>query len=86
LRHVGAGHLADVEAVAGLLERLFQHADVAALDLDDGGVAQIVHVDGGGREQHALFEHAQSSRAAETGFPRRGAVGVSGRYKASASR
>src|SRR5665647_930748 len=42
-----------------LLQRLLENADVAALNLDDGGIAQIVHVDGGGLQQHRLFERPQ---------------------------
>ena len=49
LRDVGARDFADIEAVARLLQRLFEHANVALLNLDDRRVAQIVHVDRGGR-------------------------------------
>jgi hypothetical protein len=45
LCHVGASYLADIEAIAGLLERLFEYAHVALLDLDGRGIAQIVHID-----------------------------------------
>ncbi len=76
LRDVGAGDLADIEAVLGLLQRLFEHADVAVLNLDDGGVAQIVHVDGGGDQQHGLLEHAQRlARAGDLALRRAGPVG-----------
>ena len=73
LRDVGAGHFADIEAVAGLLQRLLEHADVALLNLDDRGIAQIVHVDRGGRQQHRLLENPQALRARpKPGFPPRG--------------
>src|ERR1700694_4522382 len=62
LRDVGPGDLADVEAVAGLLQRLFEHPHVALLNLDDGGIAQVVHVDRSRRQQHRLLENPQ-------GFP-----------------
>ena len=55
LRHVGARHLADVEAVAHLAQLLLQHLDVAALQIEDRGVAQQVHVGGGGGEQDVLL-------------------------------
>ena len=76
LGDVGARDLTDVEAVLGLLQRLFEHADVALLNLDDRGVAQIVHVDGGGRKQHGLFEHPQAfPRARNLALGRAGPVG-----------
>ena len=34
---------------AGLDLRLFENPRIVALNLDDGGIAQIIHVDGGGR-------------------------------------
>ena len=46
LGDVGASHLPDVEAIAGLLQRLLEHAHVAALDFKRRGIAQVVHVDG----------------------------------------
>ena len=76
LRDVGARDLADVETVLGLLQRLFEDADVALLNLDDRGVAQIVHVDGGGLQQHGLFEHPQRfARARNLALCRAGPVG-----------
>ena len=73
LRDVGARHLADIEAVAGLFQRLLENANVALLNLDDGGVAQLVHVDGGGRQQHRLLEHPQRfARAGNLALRRRG--------------
>ena len=59
LRHVGARHLADVEAVARLAQLLLQHLDVAALQFEDGGVAQQIHVSGGGGEQDVLLGQPQ---------------------------
>jgi len=76
LRDVGARHLAHIEAIAGLLQRLFENADVAALNLNDGGVAQIIHVNSGGREQHRLFENPQRfARARDLALRRTGSVG-----------
>ena len=60
LGDVGARHLADVEAVLGLLQRLLEHANVAALDFDDRGVAQIIHVNRRRRQQHRLLQHAKA--------------------------
>jgi len=59
LRHVRARHLADIEAVAGLLERLFEHAHIAALNFEGGGVSKIIHVAGGSLQQDRLLEHTQ---------------------------
>ena len=59
LRHVGARHFADVEAVAGLAELLLQHLDVAALQLQDRRIADQVHVRRGGVEQHGLLGQPQ---------------------------
>ena len=59
LRDVGARDLADIEAVAGLAQLLLQHFDVAALQIEDRGVAQQIHVSGGGVEQHGLLGDAQ---------------------------
>ncbi len=55
LRHVGARHLADIEAVAGLAQLLLQHLDVAALEIEDRAIAQQVHVGGRGVEQDLLL-------------------------------
>ena len=74
LRHVGAGHLADVEAVAGLAQLLFEHLDVVALQFEDGGVAQHVHVGLRAVEQDGLLGVAQTLAGAEhlrLGLPRR---------------
>ena len=59
LRHVGARHLADIEAVAGLFELLGEHFDVAPVQLQDDLVAQQIHVRGRGVEQHLLLGDAQ---------------------------
>jgi hypothetical protein len=66
----------DVEAVLGLFQRLLEHPHVAFLHLDDRGVAKIVHINGGGAQQHALLEHAQSfARAGDLAFGRTRLVG-----------
>ncbi len=53
-----------------------EHAGVAALNLDDGGVAQIVHVDRGCREQNHLLENPQGfARARDLALRRPGFVG-----------
>ena len=59
LRDVGARHLADIEAVARLLELLLQHLHVAPLQIEDRGIAQHIHVRGRGIEQHGLLGIAQ---------------------------
>ena len=59
LRHVGARHLADIEAVAGLLQLLGEHFDVAPVQLQDRLVAQQIHIGGRGVEQHLLLGDAQ---------------------------
>ncbi len=75
LRHVGARHLADIEAVAGLPQRFAEHADVAALHLQDCNSPQHVHVGGGGVEQHRLLDDAQRlARREHLALGRAGAV------------
>ncbi|MGY4454148.1 hypothetical protein ACVWZR_008808 [Bradyrhizobium sp. i1.3.1] len=59
LRNVGARHFADVEAITRLLQRLLEHAHVAALDFERSCIAQIVHVDRSALKQHALIQAAQ---------------------------
>ena len=59
LRHVGLRHLADVEAIARLPQLLLQHLDVAPLQIEHRGVAQHVHVGGGGVQQHGLLDQPQ---------------------------
>ena len=54
----------------------FENAGIAALNLDDGGVAQIVHVDRGCREQNRLLENPQGfARARDLALRRAGFVG-----------
>ena len=55
LRHVGARHLAHIEAVVGLAQLLVDHFHVVALEIENGRVAQDVHVGGSGIEQRVLF-------------------------------
>ncbi len=55
LGHVGSSHLADVEAVASLLERLLQDPHVGPLDLQIRRIAQHVHIGGRSGEQHGLL-------------------------------
>ena len=59
LRHVGACHFADREAILGLPQLLLQHFDVAPLQGEDRGVANEVHVGGRGRQQHVLLGEPQ---------------------------
>ena len=76
LRHVGARHLADIEAVAGLLELLGQHLDVAPLQIEHRLIAQQIHVGGRGIEQHLLLGDAQGlARGIDLAFRLAGAVG-----------
>ena len=65
LRHVGAGDLAGVEAVAGLAQRHFEHVDVAALELEDRRVAEQIHVGGRGVEQDGLLGGPQGLAGGE---------------------
>ena len=55
LGHVGAGHLAHVEAVAGGAQQLAHGLDVLLLQLENGAVAQHVHVGGDAVQEHVLF-------------------------------
>ena len=76
LRDVGARYFADIEPILGLLQGLFEHAGVAALNLDDGGVAQIIHIDRGCAEQNGLFENPQAlARARDLALRRAGFIG-----------
>ena len=59
MRDVGPRHLADIEAVARLLELLGENFDVAAVEVENSLVAQQIHVSGGRIEQHLLFGDAQ---------------------------
>ena len=76
LRHIGARHLADVEAVARLFQLLGEHFDVTPVQVEDRLIAQQVHVGGGGVEQHLLLGDAQRlARAVDLAFRLPGAVG-----------
>ena len=59
LRHVGARHFADVEAVARLLELFGENFDVAPLQIEHRLIAQQIHVSGRGIEQHLLLGDTQ---------------------------
>ncbi len=59
LSDVSARHFADVESVACLFQRLIEHTDVALLNFHDGRITKVVHVNGRGRQQDGLLEHAQ---------------------------
>jgi len=59
LRQIGARDLAGGEAIARLPQRRLQHPDVVALKLEQGGVAQQIHIGGGGVEQDRLLGGAQ---------------------------
>ena len=59
LRHVGARHLADIEAVLGRLELLGQHGDVVLAQANDGRVAHDIDVSGRGIEQDRLLDGAK---------------------------
>ena len=76
LRDVGTGDLTDVETIAGLLQGLFENPYVALLNLDDGGIAQVVHVDRGARQQDRLLENPQGfARAGDLALRGTGPVG-----------
>ena len=59
LRHVGARHLADVEAVLGGLEVARQHGDVVLAQANDGLIAHHVDVGRHGIEQHDALRGPQ---------------------------
>ena len=65
LRQVGAGDLAGSEAVARLAQRRLQHLHVIALKLEQGGVAQQIHIGGGRIEQDRLLGGAQRLACSE---------------------
>ena len=71
LGDVRPGHFADVEAVAGLPELLLDHLDVVALQVENGGVAQDVHIGRGAVEQNVLLGGAQGFPGTEDGGFRR---------------
>ena len=81
LGNVRPGHFADVEAVAGLPELFVDHLDVVALQVENGGVAQDVHIGRRAIEQNALLGGVQGfPRTEDGGFrrpdPVRGPVAV----------
>ncbi len=59
LRDVGARHLADIETIPRLPQRRLEHGHVAALQIEDRGVAQQIHVGGHRTQQHRLLGRAQ---------------------------
>ena len=59
LCHVGARHLADIEAVLGRLELLGQHLHVVLAQADDGRVAHDVHIGRRSIEEDGLLDRAQ---------------------------
>lgn len=59
LGDVGPGDLADRELVARLPQLLLEHLDIVAVEIENRGVAQHVHVIGDGVEQDILFRVAQ---------------------------
>ena len=65
LGDVGAGHLADVEAVARLPQLLLEDLDVVAAEVEVSRVAQHVHIGGRAIEQHVLLGRAQGLARAE---------------------
>ena len=76
LRHVGGGDVAALQPRLGLAQLLAQHFEVAALQFEDAGVAQQVHVGGGGVEQHGLLDVAQRlARGEHLALREPGAVG-----------
>src|ERR1700692_2939672 len=59
LRQVGARDLAGAEAIARWTQRGLQHLHVVALKLEQGGIAQQIHIGSGGIEQNRLLGGAQ---------------------------
>ena len=75
LRHVGARHLADGEAVARLAQLFFQHIDIVVIEAENGRIFQHVHIGGEGRKKGVLLGVAQLlARAEDLQF------GLSGSY------
>ena len=70
LRHVGARHLADVEAVLGGPQIARQHRDVVLAQAHDGLVAHHVHVGRHRLQQHAAARRCAASRARRARSPR----------------
>ena len=76
LRHVGGGDVAGFQPLLGLAQLLLQHLEVGALQFENAGVAQQVHVGGGGVEQHGLLDVAQRlARGEHLALGQPGAVG-----------
>ena len=65
LRDVGARHLADIEAVLGLAQLFFKNDDVVLAQIENGRIAQHIHIGGRAILQHALFRIAQRFAGAE---------------------
>jgi hypothetical protein len=65
LGDVRPGHFTDIEAVAGLAQLLLQHFHVAALQFEQGAVAEQIHIGLGGVHQDRLLGDAER-------FPSRG--------------
>ena len=59
LRHVGARHFADGEAVPRLAQLFFQHIDVVAVEVENGRILQHVHIGGRARKKGVLLGVAQ---------------------------
>ncbi len=59
LSDVGAGDFADLKPVASLAQLFLQNLDVVAIEVEDRGIAQHVHVRGRGIEQHVLLGVAE---------------------------
>ena len=60
LGHVGAGHLADIEAILGLPELLGQHVDIGLAQADDRLVAHHIDISRGGVQKRGLLRGAQA--------------------------
>ena len=76
LRHVGRGDVAVLQPGLGLAQLLAQHVEVGALQFEDAGLAQQVHVGGGGVEQHGRLDAAQRLAGGEhLALGKPGAVG-----------
>jgi len=73
---VGARHLADIKAVAGLFQLLGEDFDVATIKIEDRLIAQQIHVGSGGVEKHLLLGDAQGlARAHHLAFRLPRAIG-----------
>ena len=63
LGDVGAGEVADLEPVAGRLEVGFEHLHLVGVELDDGAVADHVHVGGDRLGEDVALDRAQRRAA-----------------------